>query len=235
MAQSDIKIIKNKFHIISKFFKNLKFEEFNFIEKENINELSKILIKDKYLFYYKLIKESEQLSKNKLFNEIEYSLNFELNLINKNNSVIEFLNNHIHEEYNSNFVIFNNFFKQLNEIYKLKNINITFKFDLINEQFSNTLLLSIRIFDKIDCDIFFNDDSIHYIDISTSNKNKNSMPLIFFTKNINLSIDKLNALILKKLFKFLNYEEEEMSQEEFINLLEKNYDDLIKLDNLSSY
>ncbi len=234
MAQSDIKIIKNKFNIISKFFKDISFEEFNFIE--NKNELSKILIKDKYLFCYKLNKESEILSTNNLFQEVEYSLNFELDLISDNNSSIDFFKHHINEEYKSTFNIFYNLYKELNETYKLKKITTSFNFDLLNKKFSNTIFATITILDKIDFEISFQDGSINYVDIITESTKKTAMPsFIFFNKITYFSIENINILIVKKLFKFLNYENEKMDQEHFINLLENHYDDLIKLSTLSSY
>ncbi len=234
MAQSDIKIIKNKFNIISKFFKDISFEEFNFIE--NKNKLSKILIKDKYLFCYKLNKESEILSTNNLFQEVEYSLNFELDLISDNNSSIDFFKHHINEEYKSTFNIFYNLYKELNETYKLKKITTSFNFDLLNKKFSNTIFATITILDKIDFEISFQDGSINYVDIITESTKKTAMPsFIFFNKITYFSIENINILIVKKLFKFLNYENEKMDQEHFINLLENHYDDLIKLSTLSSY
>lgn len=233
MSQSVEKIIENKFYIISKFFKDISFKEFNFIQKEN--SLSKLLIKDEYLFYYNLKQESETLSTNKVFKEIEYSLNFELDLIADNNSVIEFFNNHLNEDYKSNFNIFNNLYKELNEKYKLKKITTSFNFDLLNKKFSNTILATITILDKIDCEISFKDGSINYVDIITEHKNKTDMPFIFFNKISYFSIENINSLIVKKLFKFLNYENETMEQEQFLILLSNHYDDLIKLSSIDLY
>jgi len=233
MSQSVEKIIENKFYIISKFFKDISFKEFNFIKKEN--SLSKLLIKDEYLFYYNLKQESETLSTNKVFKEIEYSLNFELDLIADNNSVIDFFNNHLNEDYKSNFNIFNNLYKELNEKYKLKKITTSFNFDLLNKKFSNTILATITILDKIDCEISFKDGSINYVDIITEHKNKTDMPFIFFNKISYFSIENINSLIVKKLFKFLNYENEKMDQKQFLILLSNHYDDLIKLSSIDLY
>jgi hypothetical protein len=233
MIQSVEKIIENKFYIISKLFKDISFKEFNFIQKEN--SLPKLLIKDEYLFYYNLKQESEALSTDKVFREIEYLLNFELNFISDNNSVIKFFNKHVNEEYKSNFNIFNILYRELNEIYKLKKITTSFNFDLINNEISNTILASITILDKIECVISFTNGSINYIDIILENSKKDPITIVFFSKINNFSIENINSLIVKKLFKFLNYENEIMDQKQFLILLSNHYDDLIKLSSIDLY